>query len=124
MGVAGKHVDALDVVAAHLELDHLVGADLPFLDEAVAAHYDEELPFGVMPMLTFGNARFANVDGDLTAVQRMDQLGKRATVVHVHLQREGHFLFREIREIRGVKLLGEAVGRNLGNHQVLGLGGE
>ena len=33
--VAWQHVDALDVVAAHLELDDLVGAEFALLDEAV-----------------------------------------------------------------------------------------
>ena len=51
----------------------------------------------------------------------MNQLGERASVVNVHLQRKGDFLFRKIREIRGVKFLGETAVGDLGDGQGLGL---
>ena len=124
--IARQHVDALDVVARDLELD-----DLPFgviqvalLDEAVATDHDEELPLGVVPVLSLGDARLADVDADLAAIQGMDQLSEGASVVDVHLQREGHLLLGEIREIGGVKLLGETAVGDLGDGQGLGLFGE
>ena len=87
-------------------------------------HHDELLPFGVVPMLAFGDAGLADIDAHLATVEGVDQLGKRATVIYVHLQRESHFLLREIREIRGVQLLGEAVTRDFWYHQGLRLSSE
>ena len=117
VGIARQHVYALDVVASHLELNDLIGAKLTLLDEAVTAHHNEELPLGVVPMLALGNARLGNINRNLATIQCMDQFGEAATVVNVHLQREGDLLLREIREIRGVQLLGETIIRYLRNQR-------
>lgn len=124
--IARQHVDALDVVARDLELDDLAFGvvQVALLDEAVATDHDEELPLGVVPVLTLGDARLADVDADLTTIQGMYQLGEGASSIDVHLQREGDLLLREVREIRGVKLLGETAVGNLGDGQGLGLLGE
>ena len=100
--IARQHVDALDVVARDLELDHLPFGvvQVALLDEAVATDHDEELPLGVVPVLSLGDARLADVDADLTTIQGMYQLGEGTSSVNVHLQREGDFFFREVREIR------------------------
>ena len=126
MRIAGKHVDALDIVARDLKLDHLAFrvVEVALLDEAVTTDHDKELPLGIVPMLPLGDARLADVDGDLTTVEGMHQLGEGAAGVHIHLQREGDFLLGKIREIRGVKLLSETAVRNLWNGQRLGLFGE
>ena len=118
-----QHVDALDVVARDLELDDLAFwvVKVALLNEAVAADHDEELPLGVVPVLTLGDARLADVDAHLTTIQGMDQLSEGAPVVHVHLQREGHFLLGQIREIGAVKLLGETAVGDLWDGQGLGL---
>ena len=60
--VAGKHVDALDVVARDFKLDDFIRAELALLNEAVTADHDEELPLGVVPVLAFGDAGLADVD--------------------------------------------------------------
>ena len=62
VGVARKHVYCFDLVTANLKVQHFIRAVFSLLDKAVTAYYDEELPFGVVPMLTFGDAWFANVD--------------------------------------------------------------
>lgn len=100
--IAREHVDALDIVARDLELDDLAFGvvQVALLDEAVATDHDEELPLGVVPVLSLGDARLADVDTHLTAIQGMYQLGEGASSVDVHLQREGDFFFREVREIR------------------------
>ncbi len=56
VGVAGEHLDCLDLLSGDFEVEDLVGADLAFLDERFAADDDEELPFGVVPVLSFGDA--------------------------------------------------------------------
>ena len=45
VGVTRKHVNDLDVVTAHLELYHLVGAYLTFLNKSVPRYYYKEFPF-------------------------------------------------------------------------------
>ena len=39
----------------------------------------------MVPMLTFGNTRLADIDRHLSAIERMYQLGKGATLVDIHL---------------------------------------
>ena len=60
-----------DPFTADLEVEDFVGVDAALLDEAMAAHNDEELPLGVVPVLTFGDAWFADVDAYLATVQCM-----------------------------------------------------
>ena len=117
VGIARQHVDALDVVACDFKFDNLPFGvvEVALLDEAMTRHHDKELPLGVVPMLTLGDARLADVDAHLAAIQRMHQLGERASLVHIHLQREGDLLLGKIREIRGVKFLGETAVGDLGD---------
>ena len=96
MGVAREHVDGLDVIAGDLEFDDFVGAELALLDEAVAGDDNEELPFGVMPMLPLRDARLGNVDRHLAGVQGVNKLREGAAVIDIHLQREGDLLLGEI----------------------------
>ena len=124
VGIAGQHVDRLNVLAADLKFQDLICAQLPLLDQPVAGDHDEELPFGVVPVLALGDAGLGNIDAYLTGIQRMNQLRKTTAVIHVHLEWEGGLLIREIREIRGVQFLGKATGWNLGDHQGLGLSSE
>ena len=83
---AGNHVDGLDLVSRDLELHHFAGVDVALLNQPVTGDHDEQLPLAVMPVLSLGDARSADVDGHLSAIRRVNQLGKGASVVHVHLQ--------------------------------------
>ena len=121
VGVAREHVDGLDVLAADFEFDDFIGVDLSFLDEAVACYYDEELPFGVVPVLAFGDAWFADVDADLAAVEGVNKFGEATAGVAVHFEGECDFFFWEIAEICGVEFLGETSLRYLWYHQCLWL---
>ena len=56
MGIAGEHMDGSDMLAVHVEVQHFVGADFTLLNETFAGDYNEHLPFGVVPMLAFGDA--------------------------------------------------------------------
>ena len=62
MGVAWKHVNCFYLVSADFEVEDFIRTVLTLLDEAVAAYNDEELPFGVVPVLTFSDTWFADVD--------------------------------------------------------------
>lgn len=55
MGIAGEHMDGLDVFPVHVEVQHFVGIDLTLLDQPFPGDHDEKLPFGVVPMLSFGD---------------------------------------------------------------------
>ena len=59
---------------------------------------DEELPLGVVPVLTLGDAGFGDIDADLAAVEGVNQFGERATVVDVHLQGERNLILGEVAE--------------------------
>ena len=126
MGVAREHVHGLDVVAIDFPLQHLPFRviKVALLYEAVALDHDELLELRIMPVLPLGDARLGDIDAHLTGIMGMHQFCETTAVVHVHLEREGGLLIREIREIRGVQFLGKATGRNLGDHQGLGLSSE
>ena len=63
-------------VTSDLEIKDFVRVDSSLLDESVAAYDDEELPLGVVPMLTLGDAWFADVYRYLTAVESVDEFGE------------------------------------------------
>ena len=110
-------MDSFDLVAGHLEGDLLVGKDIALLNQRTAADDDEELPLAVVPVLPLGDAGLADVDAELAAVDGLDQLGKGAAVVAVHLEREFESIRREIAKIEAVELLGEAAVGNGWHHQ-------
>ena len=58
MGIAGEHMDDLDVFPVYVEVQHFVGIDLTLLNETFPGDYDEQLPFGVVPMLSLGDTGF------------------------------------------------------------------
>ena len=72
MRPAGFHIDALDLVPAHFVLFNLAILQIPHLDEAVTVDNDEDFPFRLMPVLSFGDARLADVDAHLSVVERSD----------------------------------------------------
>lgn len=80
---------------------------------------DELFPLGVVPVLALGDAGLGDVDTHLPALGSVDELGKRAALVDVHLQVEHCLFLRQIRKIGREQALREAIGRNLGNHQRL-----
>ena len=65
MRISRQHMHRLNVVTGNLKLNHLIGSQFTLLNQAVAGNHDEELPFGIVPMLAFGDPRFADVDGEL-----------------------------------------------------------
>ncbi len=107
MRPAGDHIDRFDLVAADLELDDLAGVDIALLNQSVTVDDDEELPFRVVPVLPLRNARLADIDGDLSAVEGMDELGEAPAIVAVHFEGIFELLLGEIREIEGMQLLRE-----------------
>ena len=70
MGIAWEHVDALDNVACDFKFDDLAFGvvKVALLNQTVATDHDEELPFGVVPMLPFDDAWLRDVDAHLATV--------------------------------------------------------
>ena len=124
MGVTGEHVNGLNVVAINFPFQNFPFGivQITLLDKTMAFHHNELFELRMVPMLSFSDAWLADVDANLATVQGVNKFGEATTVIHVHLQWESDFLFRKIAEISAVELFGEAVGRNLRNHQGLWLG--
>lgn len=99
MRPAGDHVDGFYFVSGYFKFYQLSCIDISFLDQAMAMNHDKLLPFGVMPVLAFGNARLTDIDGNLTTVRRMYQLSKTSSVIAVHFHRIFELLCREISQI-------------------------
>lgn len=76
VGVARYHFDYLDAVAGDFEIQDFVGSFFAQLYESMAFHYDEFFVLGVMPMLSFGDAGFGDVDGELSGIGRADDFGE------------------------------------------------
>ncbi len=112
-----------DVVARDLPLeDSAFGVvEVSLLDEPVALDHNELLELGVVRVLALGDAGLTDVDGHLTRIQGVHQLGEGAAVVGVHLQSEGGLLVRQVAEVGAIQLLRKAVLRYLWYHQGLGL---
>lgn len=72
-------------IARDFELDHLACVDVALLDESMPCYHNEKLPFRVVPVLTFGNTGFADIDAHLATVFSVNQLREAAPIVHVHL---------------------------------------
>ena len=124
VGVAGEHVDGLDLVAGDFEVEDFAGADLALLDEGAAADNDEEFPFGVVPVLALGDAGLGDVDAELAVAQGLEELGEGAAGVGVGLEREGDFFLGEVAQEGAVELFGETAGGDLGDDEGLALGFE
>ena len=105
MSIAWKHIDGLDVVARNFVVPHFIGFLLAELNESVSADDNEGLPLAVMPMLTFGNPWFGDIDRDLTIIERMDELGEGSSVIYVHLEVNDYLFLGEVREIGGHELV-------------------
>ena len=124
VSIAGQHVDGLDVVAIDFPFQHTAGGvvEVALLDQAVALYHYELLELGIMPVLAFGDAGFADVDADLPGIQGVHQFGEGAAGVHVHFEGEGGFLVGQVTQICGVQFLGEGTCGDFGDHQGLRLG--
>ena len=126
MCVAREHVDGLNVVAVNFPFEDFAFGivEVALLNETVTFDDNELLELGVVPVLTFGDAGFADVDADLTCIEGMHQFCEAASVIDVHLHREGCLLVGQVAEIGTIQLLGEATSRNLRYHKCLRLFGK
>ena len=68
MRPAGDHVDGFDLVAADLKADFFIRVDIALFDQRTIADDDEELPLGVVPVLTLGDTGLADIHAELSVI--------------------------------------------------------
>ena len=56
VGVAGKHVNRLNLIARNLKIKHLIAADFAHLNKSLTRNHNKEFPLCVVPVLAFCNA--------------------------------------------------------------------
>lgn len=59
-------MDGLNLVTAHFELNYFVGTNLSLLNQPMTGYHDKELPFRIMPVLTFCDPRLQNINRNLS----------------------------------------------------------
>ena len=73
----------------------------------------------MMPVVTLGDARLRNIDGNLTALRRSQELGEGTAVIAVGLQRIRAGTLGIIAFKRAPKLLGERAVSKARNHKIV-----
>ena len=69
-------MDGLNLLAAYFIIPDLVGTLLTKLNKTMSGHYDKSFPLAVVPMFSLCNTRLADVDGNLTIIERMNKFSK------------------------------------------------
>lgn len=92
---------------------------LPQLDARGAGDHQEPLPLAHMPVVALGDAGPGHVDGELAALGRSQELGERATRVHVGPEAVGEVPRLVVGQERAPELLGEGALRQVGNRERL-----
>ena len=112
----GAHVRTRDDVLVDGELVALgVLPHLPQLDARGAGDHQEPLPLAHVPVVALGDAGLRDVDGDLAALRRAQELGERAAVIHVRLEAVGEVPRLVVGQERAPELLGEGALRQVGH---------
>ena len=125
MRVAGNHLHGAHVGAAHdvlVDGERLPLGVLPHLPELYgggAGDHQEPLPLAHVPVVALGDAGLRDVDRDLAALRRAQELGERAALVAVGLQAVGEVARLVVGQERAPELLGEGALREVGHGERL-----
>ena len=65
-------MNCFNLITANLKVEDFIRINSSLLDKAVTAYNNEELPLGVVPVLTFSNSWFADIDAYLPSVKSVD----------------------------------------------------
>ena len=109
MRVAGRDLDDFEIVARDVVRKDLVAPDLPQADDARACNNEEFLVLRLVPVATLHDMRMREVDGDLPLPLRPKEFCESAACICMRLERIGKSVFRQIAQIRAVKLLDERI---------------
>lgn len=97
MRPAGNHIDCLDLIPAYFKFNHLSGINIALLNQTVTVDNDELFPFAVMPVLTFGDAGFSDIDAHLTP-HILTYFYAEITISFFHIKIGMIFYFTELHE--------------------------
>lgn len=61
VSVTREHNDALDFISTYLIIEDFTGSFLAKLNQTMTGNNDEQLPLGMMPMLTLGYSRLRDI---------------------------------------------------------------
>lgn len=112
----GAHVGTRDGVLVDGERIALrVLPHLPQLDNRGAGDHQEPLPLAHMPVVALGDPGPRDVDGDLAALRRAQELREGAAVVGVGLEAIGEVTRLVVGQERAPELLGEGPLGKVGN---------
>lgn len=92
---------------------------LPQLDARDAGDHQEPLPLAHVPVVALGDAGPRDVDGDLAALRRAQELGERAAAVDIGLEAVGEVPRLVVGQERAPELLGEGALRQVGHREGL-----
>lgn len=116
----GAHVRTRDNVLVDGERVSIgVLPHLPQLDARGAGDHQEPLPLTHVPVVALGDAGPRDVDGDLAALRRTQELGERSALVRVGSEVVGEVPRLVIGKERAPELLGEGALRKVGHRQGL-----
>lgn len=91
----------------------------PQLDGGGAGNHQEPLPLAHVPVVALGDAGLRDVDGDLAALRRAQELGERAAVIGVGLEAIDEVSQVVVGKERAPELLGERSLGQVGHRQRL-----
>lgn len=114
------HVAPLDdVLVDRVGLALGVGPHPPQLDGGGTGDHQEPLPLAHVPVVALGDAGPRDVDRDLAALGRAQELRERAAPVHVGLEAIGAVARLVVGQERAPELLGEGPLRKVGHRERL-----
>ena len=116
MGIARGDVHHLHHITRHLVLYDLFGPDLPEPYDCLPLHHRELLVLRVVPVVSLGDGRVRDVHRELATFGSAYDLGERATLIRVHLQRVAEAILGEEGEVGRVERLLEGV-PHIGNRE-------
>lgn len=125
MRVAGDHLHGAHVLTGDYVLVDgervALGVlpHLPQLDARCAGDHQEPLPLAHVPVVALGDAGLRDVDGDLAALGRAQELRERAASVRVGLEAIGEVPRLVVGQERAPELLGEGTVGEVGHRQSL-----
>src|SRR5690554_2726127 len=111
------YINHLKVIARYKVLINFLLVNLTKTDYTLAANNKKLLILGMMPMLTFSNARLRYINRNLTSVGRLQELRKRTPLIHIHLKRIRKPINRKITKVCRVKFLSKLI-TQIGNMQI------
>ena len=116
----GAHVGTRDGVLVDGERVSIgVLPHLPQLDARGAGNNQEPLPLAHVPVVTLGDPGPRDVDGDLAALRRAQELGERAAVIDIGLEAIREVTRLVVRQKRTPELLGEGALGKVGHREGL-----